>query len=104
MILMFLWLCTGAQMWELTKIVTPRVMANWESLAYCMRYCTEEVMAFRRDSQDLKECCKNLFENWLTTNHGPAPKTYLTLLNHIKKVDNLTSTSEAIEEELIEGG
>ena len=90
-------------MWELTKIVTPKVMAEWESLAYCMRYTPEEVKAFSKSSQDLKECCKNLFTNWLTTGHGPKPKTYLTILNHIKKIDNLATASEAIEIELIEG-
>ena len=90
-------------MWELTEIVAPKVMAEWESLAYRMRYSPEEVKAFKRDSQDVKECCKKLFDNWLTTAHGPKPKTYLTLLNCIKKIDELTSTSEVIEKELIKG-
>ena len=96
-------LLSDAQMWELTEFVAPKVMAEWESLAYCMRYSPEEVEAFRRDSKDLKECCKKLFGNWLTTAHGPKPKTYLTLLKHIKKIDVLTTASEAIEKELIKG-
>ena len=90
-------------MWELTEIVAPKVMAEWESLAYCMRYSPEEVRAFRRGSEDLKERCKMLFDDWLTTAHGPKPKTYLTLLKHIKKIGNLTTASEAIEKELIKG-
>ena len=90
-------------MWELTKIVVPKVMAEWESLAFCMRYRPEEVKAFKRDTQDVKERCKNLFDNWLTTAHGPKPKTYRTLLNCIKKINKLTSVSEVIEKELIKG-
>ena len=90
-------------MWEITKIVIPKIMADWESLAYCMRYTPQEVEAFRRDSQDLKQCCKNMFVNWLSTAHGPTPKTYQTLLKHIKKIDNLTTASEEIEKELIKG-
>ena len=77
-------------------------MSEWESLAYCMRYSPEEVEAFKKE-QNLKECCKKLFINWLTTDHDPKPKTYQILLKHIKEVEELTTASEAIEKELIEG-
>ena len=90
-------------MWELTEIVIPKIKAEWESLAYCMRYTPEEVDGFRKDSQDCGECCRNLFTNWISTGHGPYPKTYLTLLKHIKKINNLTAASEAVEKELIRG-
>ena len=90
-------------MFELTEIVAPKMMAEWESLAFCMRYTLADVAAFKKDTKDLKECCRNLFANWLTTDHGPKPKTYQTLLKHIKKINNLTAASEAIEKDLIEG-
>ena len=41
-----------AQMWELTQIVIPKIKAEWESLAYCMRYNPQEVNGFKKDSQD----------------------------------------------------
>ena len=90
-------------MHELIEIVASKMMAEWESLAFCMRYTIAEVAAFKKDARDLKECCKNLFCNWLTTSHGPKPKTYQTLLKHIKKIDSLKEASKAIEKELIEG-
>ena len=90
-------------MFELTKIVIPKTKAEWESLAYCMRYTPEKVNGFRKDSQNCDECCRHLFANWISTSHGPKPKTYHTLLKHIKKIDNLTAASEAIQKELIEG-
>ena len=90
-------------MWELTEIVVPNVMAKWERLAYCMRYKYRAVEAFRKDSQDLKECCMKLFGDWLETDNGPVPKTYQTLLNCIKKIKDLEAASKEIEEELIEG-
>ena len=90
-------------MHELTEIVIPSVMAEWDTLAYCMRYKPREVEAFRKDSSDLKECCMKLFTNWLESAHGPTPKTYLTLLNHIKKIDCLMAASEEIERKLIKG-
>ena len=92
-----------AQMWELKSIFTPKIKAHWSDLAYCMRYSPEEVEAFKKDSVDLAEHCEELFVNWLTTDHGPKPKTYQILLTHIKKINNLASASEAIENELIEG-
>ena len=89
-------------MWKLIKFFIPKVMAHWEDLAFCMKYTIEEVSAFSKDSQDVKECCQKLFKNWLATNHGPVPQTYKTLLNHIKKVEMLTAVCEEIEKELLE--
>ena len=96
-------LLTEAKMYELTQIVAPRIQDQWEELAFAMRYEPGEVAAIRRNSQDLKECCRNLFTDWLTTGHGPTPKTYQTLLNHIKKVNDLTAASDKIEKDLVEG-
>ena len=96
-------LLTAAQMHELTEIVIPKIMAEWEAVAFCMRYEPNDVEGFRADSQDLKQCCKKLFSNWIATDHGPKPKTYQTLLNHIKEVKDLAVVSDAIKEELIKG-
>ena len=96
-------LLTEAEMWELTKIVVPNVKAEWVNLAYCMRYKPREVKAFRKDSKDLDECCMKLFSDWLETGRGPVPKTYQTLLDHIKEIDDLAAASEEIERELIQG-
>ena len=55
-----------------------------------------------RDSQDCGECCKKLLANWISTSHGPNPKTYQTLVAHVKKNNKLIVASEAIAEELSE--
>ena len=91
------------QMWELTKYVIPKIKAHWKDLAYCMRYSPKEVKSFRKDAQDMKDCCEELLTHWITTDHAPKPKTYQTLLKHIKEVDGLKTSSETIEKELIEG-
>ena len=90
-------------MFELTEIVISKIKAEWESLAYCMRYTPEEVNGFKKDGQNSGECCKNLLGNWITTGHGPKPKTYQTLLKSIKKINNLAAALEVVEKELIEG-
>ena len=90
-------------MYELIEIVIPKIMTQWETLAYCMRYKPSDVKGFRVDFQDHKQCCKELFSNWITTDNGPKPKTYQTLLNHIKKVTDIAAESDTIKEELIQG-
>ena len=90
-------------MFELTENVIPKIKSEWERLAYCMRYTPEEVNGFKKDAQDSAECCKNLLVNWISTDHGPEPKTYQTLLKRIKKIKSLAAASEAVEKELIEG-
>ena len=90
-------------MWELTEFVIPKVKDKWEHLAYRMRYKVGEVQAFKIDSQDVKDCCMKLFSDWITTSHGPMPKSYQTLLHNIKKINDLTTASEEIERDLIKG-
>ena len=96
-------LLTAVEMHELTEIVIPKIKAEWESLAYCMRYQPSDVTGFKTDFQNLKQCCKELFINWITTDHGPKPKTYQTLLSHIENIKDLVGVSEVIKEELIQG-
>ena len=91
------------QIRELLKIVIPKIVDEWESVAYCMKYTIKEVRSFRNDFINTTGRCVRLFEHWLTADDGPKPKTYLTLLKHIKKIDTLAAVSVAIEEELIEG-
>ena len=68
-----------------------------------MRYSIGDVQAFNKDGRDVRECCQELFTNWLTTAHGPTPKSYQTLLKYIKKIDEFAAASEEIEKELIKG-
>ena len=90
-------------MYELIKIVIPKIMTHWRELAFAMRYDIQDVNGFDKNGRDLKDRCEKLLTNWLTTDHGPTPKTYQTLLKYIKKDDELTSASKEIERALIKG-
>ena len=87
-------------MWDLIKIVIPKVKAEWKHLAYSMQYDTATVSAIKKDCHKSEDCCEALFEDWLTTNHGAAPKTWGTLLQKIKDVDKLSAAVDDIEKEL----
>ena len=93
---------SDVKMFKVNEIIIPNVMAHWKDLAYAMEYCIADVEGFDGNGRNLKERCNNLITNWLTTAHGPTPKTYQTLLKYIKKVDEFTAPSEEIEE-LIKG-
>ena len=88
------------EMWDLIKIVFPKIKAKWQFVAYVMKYTPLEVKAFKNDSNDLDENCLNLFTDWLNTNHGITPKTWQILIDQIKTVDGLQNAAENIEEKV----
>ena len=87
-------------MWDLIKIVIPKVSADWEDLAYSMQYKIATVRAIKKDCSDCQPCCRKLFEDWLSTDNGATPKTWSTLLQRIKDVDSLAATVDKIKKEL----
>ena len=62
-----------------------------------MQYRVSAVDAFAKNSSKTGESCLNLFEDWLSTPHGVAPKTWRTLLDRIKAVDGLQAEAEKIK-------
>ena len=89
------------KMWDIIKIVIPKVKASWEELAYSMGYDVSAVKGFEKDGRNLDEQCRKLFEDWLTTGRSCTPKTWQTLLQQIKRVDGLTAAVEEIEKKVI---
>ena len=85
----------------MVKIVIPEVKASWIELAYSMDYSVNAVRGFEKDGRNLDEQCRKLFEDWLTTEHGCTPKTWQTLLDHLKQINDLTAAVNNIEKELI---
>ena len=86
----------------LIKYVIPKVEAHWVDVAYAvLKYDIPTVDSIKQVHQnDVRGCCRALFENWLTTAHGIEPKTWLILLTHLKEVDKLTAVTETIKEKL----
>jgi len=89
-------------MWNLIKIVIPKVKASWEDVAYSMGYDVYFVEATKEDFSNLDKRCRKVFTDWLTTSHGPTPKTWQTLLSKLKDVDDLKAAVESIDKELSE--
>lgn len=86
---------------DLNKVVVPFINAQWEDVAFELDYNIPTVKSIKVACQGKPAtCCKELFKDWLTTNCGKAPKTWSTLLKAIKEIQDLTSASEKIVEQL----
>ena len=81
---------------DLNKIVVPRIHAEWKNFAYALRYKIAAVKGIKANNESSKECCRELFEDWLSTDHGDGPKTWKTLVEKLKEVDELAAATDEI--------
>ena len=89
------------KMKDLIIIVIPLLKAEWEDVAFLLNYKTHLVNSIKQFYRnDPRKCCRELFIDWLETNHGVSPKTWSTLLNTIAESEDFTKTVEQILEQL----
>ena len=91
------------EMWQLNKMVIPKVKAHWEDVAYnSLHYDVLKVRSISKKHQnDPKKCCVELFEIWLCTSKEDNASTWKALLEQLKEVDELTAAVEQIRQNLI---
>ena len=90
-------------MHHLNTIAIPKLAAEWESVAYALRYGIPIVQRIRSNHHgDAKKCCNKLFEDWLSTGNGVEPKTWDTLLSKLKEIVELDAVTNEIKEKLIQ--
>ena len=78
-------------MFDLTKIVIPKVMNKWEYIAEALRYDIADIEAIKHNQQGIvKKCCREFLKDWLTSNRGTGPKVWSTLLDALKEVDDIS--------------
>ena len=88
---------------DLNKIVVPKVSAEWEDIAFALRYDISVVKQISiKHREDPKKCCKELFKDWLVTSNGVKPKIWQTLLNKLENMEELYSITKDIIERLIQ--
>lgn len=93
--------CLEPEMADLSKFVIPRIKAEWEDVAFALRYKIVTVNAIKeKHNEDPKKCCRELFIDWLSTSHGVGPKTWSTLLDKLKEVEDLSAATQEIIKEL----
>ena len=88
-------------MHDINRIVVPKVSAEWEDIAYALQYEIPTVKHIRnKHKENPKKCCKELFEDWLTTDNGAKPKIWQTLLDKCKEIEDLQSITDDIIKKL----
>ena len=81
-------------MFDLTRIVIPKIMDKWEYIAEALRYDLATITAIKqKQREDPKQCCRELFKDWLMTNNGAkaGSKVWSTLLDTLKEVDEISA-------------
>ena len=88
---------------DINKIVVPHIQAEWEDFAFDLRYEIAAVKGIKaNNNQNPKKCCKELFIDWLSTDHGVGPKTWETLIKKLKENDDLAAATSTIINKLKE--
>jgi len=88
--------CLEPDPWIFTKIIIPKIKAEWRDFALSLRLPTSEISTIEKESCNSKDLCQRLISKWLDTSLGCTPKTWQTLLKCIKDVDDLATAAEEI--------
>ena len=87
-------------MGDLNKIVIPKIEAEWEDVAFVLDYDITTVNSINKKCNDNpRMCCKELFKDWLSTDHGAGSRTWSTLLGKLNEVDELAAANKEIKDE-----
>ena len=82
---------------DLLVIVIPLIQAEWEDVAYVLRYNIPMVDAIsEKHNNNPFKCCRELLKDWLKSDRGLSPKNWHTLLNTIGLLPNLAAAKENI--------
>ena len=88
-------------MYYLNQFVIPKIQVEWEDVAYALYYEIYMVEAIKmKYREDPRKCCRGFLQDWLTTKNGKPPKTWNTLLDALRKVNELASVTREIEKDL----
>ena len=69
---------------DLTNIVIPKIMNNWEYIADALRYDLNVIEAIKvKERENPRRCCREFFKDWLMTSNGESagPKVWPTLFD-----------------------
>ena len=90
-------------MHDLNQIVVHRVAAEWEDVAFALKFDIPIVHAISETHKNNPtKCCKELFKKWLTTGHGVTPKIWKTLIRRLQEITDLAAATEEIIQDLVE--
>ena len=89
----------------LHEVVIPRIAADWSLVADYLEYEVEDKKLIREKChRDPLKCCVELLEDWLSSDKGVSPKCWSKLIEVLRQIKSLKSTTEKIVEDLAKAG
>jgi len=89
----------------LHEVVIPRIAADWSLVADYLEYEVEDKKLIREKCHhDPLKCCVELLEDWLSSDKGVSPKSWSRLIEVLRQIKSLTSTTEKIVKDLAKAG
>jgi len=83
------------------KYVIPKIAAWWKDVADFLEYKIETIKLIeQKHPRDSEQCCDSLFRDWLSSSHGVGPKTWTTLLERLKEIEQMAVATSDIERKL----
>jgi len=87
------------------KYIIPKIAARWMDVADFLDYKIETIELIKQKHHgDGEQCCDGLIRDWLSTDHGVGPKTWGTLIERLKEIEQLAIATSDIEKELTKLG
>jgi len=87
----------------LHKIVIPKFSEQWRDVATYLEYDIPTTEAIKKNcAENDRDCCVELLRDWLSTDHGTAPKVWHTLMENLKENPNFRPMVAEVEKELKE--
>ena len=88
-----------------SKLVIPRISAEWEQVCKHLEYSIAIKKMISRTNRGLPgECCTALLEDWITTDNGVKPKTWEKLIEVLSEIGSLAMVTEQIKQCLYQEG
>ena len=89
---------------DLIKFVIPKITADWETVAYFLKFKPARVKMIKEECLNNQEkCCREVFIHWLDSKEGAYPKTWEKLIETLSNITELAAATEKIKEHLEQG-
>ena len=83
------------------KFVIDRVAPDWKKVADSLEFDIQTIrLIAKKCPSDFRECCEELFCDWLSSDRGLEPKNWETLITALKFIQKFTATAVDIENDI----